>query len=60
MKWKIEPSSENVFYSLHYSSSDLLLDKNYPEHIIQEIPDKKIYENRKKSNIYVQNPKNQF
>ncbi|WP_077400809.1 hypothetical protein [Cellulophaga omnivescoria] len=60
MKWKIEPATENVFYSLHYASSDILLDKNYPEHNVPEIPLEEIYENRKKSNIYVLNPKNQF
>ncbi|WP_158655326.1 hypothetical protein [Flavivirga eckloniae] len=60
MEWRIEPSSENVFYALYYASSELLLDKNYPEHIIPEIPVEKINENRKKSNIYILNSKEQF
>ncbi len=60
MKWKIEPSSENVFYALDYASSELLLDKNYPEHIVPEISSEKINENRKKSNIYILNSNKQF
>lgn len=64
MKWKIKPSDKNDFSYIYYASSEPLSysyqedELRYKNYVI--ISNKDIYENRKRSNIYIQSSRDVF